>query len=287
MSEVLITGAAGFVGQRLCQAFASAGFEVTGLDRRAPGSSACQHFLVSDLLAPGQNAGRFATVVHLAGLLPGAPLSDLFAVNVGGTSAVLRHFIRQGSHLILFSTGLVYGDQPGPFNETMPSRPRDVYAETKHVAERVARIGCEMRQAALTVLRPSIIYGSGAGAGMLLVPMMTALRRGEPFPMSAGEQRRDFVHVDDVASAVVALAQRRIAGVFNLAAGESHTVREVAEMVAQLTGRGEYLRLGQLPYRSGEVFDYRMDVRALQEAIGWRPSVSLRAGLARLWKESP
>jgi nucleoside-diphosphate-sugar epimerase len=287
MSNVLVTGAAGFVGSRLCQAFTAAGFEVTGLDRVAPRSSACQHFWARDLLDATEDVCGFSTVVHLAGLLPGkAPVGDLFAVNVGGTSAVLRRYVSQGTHLILFSTGLVYGDRPGPFDEATPCRPLDPYAESKLAAEAVARAGCESRQAVLTVVRPSIIYGTGAPAGMLLVSMMGALRRGETFPMTAGEQRRDFLHVDDVASAVVGLAQRRIAGVFNLAAGESHTVREVAGMAADLSGRGELLRLGQLPYRRNEVFDYRLDPRAIRKALGWQPGVSLRDGLARLWKES-
>ncbi len=288
MTSVLITGAAGFVGTRLCQAFAAAGFDVTGLDRVAPRTPACGRFLTGDLLAAGEDTHSFSTVVHLAGLLPGkAPPGDLFAVNVGGTSAVLRRYVSQGSHLILFSTGLVYGDQPGPFGEGLACRPRDPYAESKLAAEVVARAGCETRQAQLTVVRPSVIYGTGAPAGMLLVSMMAALRRGEVFPMTAGEQRRDFLHVNDLASAVVGLAQRRPEGVFNVAAGESHTVREAAEIAAQVSGRGDLLRLGQLPYRPDEVFDYRLDARALQTALGWRAAIRLHDGLARLWKESP
>jgi UDP-glucose 4-epimerase len=292
MRSVLITGAAGFVGGHLCRAFAEAGFTVTGLDRVSTGNSftrACARFRMTDLLSDeDDSADPFPTVIHLAGLLPGkVGRREIFAVNVGGTSAVLHRYVSADTHLVLVSTGLVYGDQPAPFREAMPGRPRDAYAESKLAAEEVARAGCAVRGAKLTIARPSVLYGPGAPDSMLLVSMMAALRRGERFPMTPGEQQRDFLHVDDLASAIVEIARRQAAGVFNLAAGESHQVREVAAMAAEITGRGDLLALGQLSYRPGEVFDYRLDAQAAQAALDWRPRVLLREGLTRLWKETP
>ncbi len=103
--------------------------------------------------------------------------------------------------------------------------------------------------------------------------------------MTGGEQRRDFLHVGDAAAAVASLLSRRTAGVWNLASGESPSVREAAELAAGIAGRPGLLRVGALPYRPGEVFDYRLDASALRRALDWRPRITLAAGLERLWKE--
>jgi UDP-glucose 4-epimerase len=284
---VLVTGAAGFVGRSVCRVLAAAGWRVTGLDRAAPGTGTSSEFLTHDLLEEARTEERrFSALVHLAGVLPGSvPRGQLFAVNVGGTAAALERFAHPDCHVVLFSTGLVYGRQPAPFVETQPCRPVDGYGQSKLCAETLVTAWSGATGAPATVLRPSVIYGNGAPPRMLLVSLLAALRRGEPFDMTAGEQRRDFLHVDDVASAVARILDGRVVGTFNLASGATVTVREAAQLAAGLAGRPELLRLGALPYRPDEVFDYRLDSGALRAATDWRPRIDLSAGLRRLWEE--
>jgi len=289
---VLITGAAGFVGRALARVLAAEGWRVTGLDRSGPsGQVPFAEFWQGDLLDAAALArlsqGRsHAAVVHLAGLRPGASRQgELLAVNVGGTSAALEQLARPGCHFVFFSTGLVYGDRPGPFVESMRASPTDDYAKSKLAAETLVSGWGHAHHSPVTVLRPSVLYGPGAPGQMLLQSLLQALRMGQPFAMTAGEQRRDFLHVDDAAAAVASLLRRRSEGVWNLASGESPSVREAAELAAAIAGRPELLRVGALPYRPGEVFDYRLDGSALRRALDWKPSVGLAAGLARLWKE--
>jgi UDP-glucose 4-epimerase len=288
--SVLVTGAAGFVGRRLAATLAAAGWRVTGLDLAPPPAEdgAFDAFWRGDLLDEGAMAelsagASFQAVVHLAGLVGHAGRRELFAVNVGGTSAALAHLARPECHLVFFSTGLVYGDQPGPFTEATPCRPCDPYGQSKLAAEALVGAWAGATRSPVAVLRPSVIYGPGAPEKMLLVSLLATLRRGEPFAMTGGEQLRDFVHVDDVARAVRAVLEQRAHGTWNLASGESHTVRAAAELGAVVAGRGDLLRVGALPYRRGEVFDYRLDAGGLRRAVGWQPHVSLAAGLERLW----
>jgi nucleoside-diphosphate-sugar epimerase len=292
---VLITGAAGFVGRAVARALADAGCRVIGLDRVLPDPTereraGFERFVACDLfdapaLADAAKGTAFDAVVHLAGVLPGAPLRELFAVNVGGTSAVLERFAGPDCHLTFFSTGLVYGSQPGPFREDMDCRPTDPYAQSKLAAETLVRAYGRASGARVAVLRPSVLYGRGAPAGMLLVSLLRALASGEPFAMTAGEQLRDFLHVEDAARAVALLVEHRAEGTWNLASGQSVHVRQAAELGAAIASRPELLRVGVLPYRDGEVFDYRLDGSALQRAIDFRPRLDLDAGLRKMWEE--
>jgi nucleoside-diphosphate-sugar epimerase len=294
--SVLITGAAGFVARGVARALADAGLRVTGLDRVVPPAATDRgapfaEFWQCDLLDEGALAalstrGAFTAVVHLAGVLPGqVTRKELFAINVGGTSALLEHLARPASHVVFVSTGLVYGKQPGPFREDMECSPVDAYAQSKLAAEALVRSWGRAAEAPVTVLRPSVIYGRDAPPAMLLVSLLAALRGEEPFRMTAGEQLRDFLHVDDAASAVATVLARHAAGTFNLASGESHSVRAAVELGASIANRPELLRIGALPYRANEIFDYRLDNGSLR-ALGWQPRVSLAAGLQRLWEET-
>jgi nucleoside-diphosphate-sugar epimerase len=293
---VLITGASGFVGRAVARTLAGAGWRVTGLDlvrpdREPPSERGFAAFVTCDLLderalAEVTGDAVYDAVVHLAGLLPGAStLRELFAVNVGGTSAALDRFVHPGCHLTFFSTGLVYGPQPAPFREDMNCSPTNAYARSKLAGETLVRTHGLACRAPVAILRPSVLYGTGAPAGMLLVSLMRTLAKGEPFAMTAGEQQRDFLHIDDAARAVAAVVERRLEGTWNLASGSSVSVRQAAELGAAIANRPELLRVGELPYRENEVFDYRLDAGALQAAAVWQPQIGLAAGLKRMWEE--
>jgi nucleoside-diphosphate-sugar epimerase len=120
---------------------------------------------------------------------------------------------------------------------------------------------------------------------MLLRSIFTALRDRAPLAMTPGEQLRDFLHVDDAVEAVASVLGQRLTGTFNLASGESRSVRTVADRCASIAGRPDLLRLGALSYRAHEIFDYRLDPGALRAALGWAPRVDLDTGLERLWRQ--
>jgi nucleoside-diphosphate-sugar epimerase len=223
-------------------------------------------------------SGKFDAIVHLAGVTPGrSTRGELFAVNTA----------EKKSHVVLFSTGLVYGNQPGPFHEDMECLPQDPYGQSKWAAEDLLRSWARIHQARATVLRPSVLYGSGAAGSMLVSSLVRSLRLEEPVELTLGEQLRDFLHVDDAVRAVALVLERGVPGTFNLAAGTSHRIREVAELLGRISGRPDLLRLGALPYRASEVFDYRLDPTALRAAVGFVPQRDLASGLAAVWEDLP
>jgi nucleoside-diphosphate-sugar epimerase len=294
--EVLITGGSGFVGARLASVLSLRGYRVTGLDVALPARSAdveragfsafWQCDLTRERVPSAASGRRFDVIVHLAARSPEqCSRADLFALNVGGTSALLEHFASSNAHLVFFSTGLVYGDKLAPFAESMPCLAVDAFGQSKLAAEAVLRAFSNKTDMPLTVFRPSLLYGHGAPRRNFVRCLFRALKTGEPFPMSSGEQLRDFLHVDDATEAVAAAIERRVVGTWNLASGEGRSLRQVAESAARIAQRLDLLHVGELPYRHDEMFDCRLDPSGLERRMGFRAAIKLEEGLERMWAE--
>jgi UDP-glucose 4-epimerase len=100
-----------------------------------------------------------------------------------------------------------------------------------------------------------------------------------------GHAQKDFLHYTDFLSALEQVVTRRLSGVYNLAAGESHSVHEILALVAQHTGRKIATRLTAAP--AWDVQDSRLDPRLLIAATDWRPQVSLSEGIRRSIADHP
>jgi nucleoside-diphosphate-sugar epimerase len=118
--------------------------------------------------------------------------------------------------------------------------------------------------------------------------VIRSLLAGEPVATGAGEQVRDFLHVEDVAGAVVALLDSRVVGAVNIASGVGASVGEVIEEIVSVVGRPGLVRRGELLDRPGEPRLLVADVARLREEVGFWPRWRLAGGIAetvRWWRE--
>jgi UDP-glucose 4-epimerase len=299
VSSIVITGVNGFVGRRMAvmlgEAFPDAaivgldlGERASALTGPAPASYEYRRIDITDDTAVRELIGRLhpEVIVHLAGILSkdSSPRAHaaLMDVNVRGTCAVCEAAAGTGAYLFFPSTGLVYGDQPGPYRETMALRPDGFYALSKLLCEEL--IDWYRRSGALEalVVRPSLIYGIGQSGGMFIPSLIDALVHGRPFPMTKGEQVRDFVYIDDFAAAAVAAIRRRASGTVNCASGTAHPLAEVARLAERVAGVRGLVRIGERAYREKESWDYRLDIENAARLLDWRPAVSLEQGMQRI-----
>ncbi|MBW3709291.1 NAD-dependent dehydratase, partial [Streptomyces griseus] len=177
---------------------------------------------------------------------------------------------------------------PGLVGEDAPADPRNVYASTKLAQEHLAAAWTRATGGRAVSLRYHNVYGPGmprdtpyAGVASFF---RSALARGEaPRVYEDGAQRRDFVHVHDVASAnavaLEAVRERRPASfaAYNTGSGEPHTIGEMASALARAHGGPDPVVTGE--YRLGDVRHVTADSRALREELGWRPRVSFAEGM--------
>jgi nucleoside-diphosphate-sugar epimerase len=104
------------------------------------------------------------------------------------------------------------------------------------------------------------------------------LQKGELFSASAGEQIRDYLHVTDVANAFLALMEKKVTGIHNICSAQPITIRNLLDLIGNLTGQQELLAHGALPFREWEPMFICGNNDRLK-ATGWIPRFDLRSGL--------
>ncbi|MBY8338991.1 NAD-dependent epimerase/dehydratase family protein [Streptomyces spinosirectus] len=175
---------------------------------------------------------------------------------------------------------------PGLVGEDAPVDPRNVYATTKLAQEHLAAAWARATDGRAVSLRYHNVYGPGmprdtpyAGVASFF---RSALARGEaPRVFEDGRQRRDFVHVRDVAAAnataLEAGSREGALSVFNTGSGEPHTVGEMARALAEAYGGPEPVVTGE--YRLGDVRHITADSALLRSELGWKPEVGFDEGM--------
>jgi nucleoside-diphosphate-sugar epimerase len=272
VSRVLLTGAGGFIGSHALDALQARGHEV--------------HAFKSDLLSPGnaEEVIRQVQPTHLLHMawyaVPGkfwtAPENEAW---VDATLRLLRAFYGGGGERAVGAgTCAEYDWNAGGVlsEEDTPIRPATLYGRSKADAfEAGSALGGELAWG-----RIFFLYGPREHPDRLVSSVARRLLAGEEAPTSEGTQVRDFMHVEDVAGAFVALLESGVVGAVNVGSGVPVTVRAVVEEVARAAGRPDLLRPGALPQRPGEPPELVADASRLRDAVGFRPRYDLGSGIA-------
>jgi len=122
-------------------------------------------------------------------------------------------------------------------------------------------------------------YGPFEHEGRLVPSVTRSLLRNQVAEATLGEQVRDFLHVEDVASAAWAVARSGLSGPVNIGSGEPVTVREIVTTIGAVLNRPELIALGALPDRASDPPFVCADNRRLVENTGWTPRYGLEEGL--------
>jgi CDP-glucose 4,6-dehydratase len=306
----LITGARGFAGAWLARALVERGERVIAFDRPGPPSappSTLELLGLTDAVigVEGDVRDREAvaealeehsvdTVFHLAAQpivnTAAASPAEAFDINVRGTWVVLEACrAKKVGRVVVASSDKAYGAQTElPYREDLPLRPSAPYEASKAAADLIARSYWSSYGLPVAVTRFANLYGGGDTNWSRLVPeAVTAAIEGRPPVLrSDGSPERDFLFVEDAASAYLAIAdnldREDVRGeAFNAGGGRPHPVGEVVELVARLAGGGVKAEIRGSGSPVGEIDRQWVDSAKLTDRTGWAPSVGLEEGLRR------
>jgi UDP-glucose 4-epimerase len=299
--RILITGGAGFIGSALARAHVERGDAVTVADSLVTGQRDLvpegARFVRLDVGTPDLDAlfrerGPFDVVSHHAALKDVRralvdPQPDAEA-NIVGTLNVLRVAREHGTGRFVFpSSAAIYGDPAlFPTPETAPIAPISPYGISKAAAELYCAFFARAHGLPTVALRYSTVYGPRASEESEAGSITTFTRRvvaGEaPTIFGDGEQSRDFIYVDDVVRANLAVLDRapRPWAVYNVSTGVEVTINEVCRLLGSAADSArppEYR-----PARAGEVRKNLQDSSLIRRETGWMAQVSLHEGLQRM-----
>ncbi len=312
--DVLVTGAAGFIGMHCARALLAAGARVTGVDSLDPyydvrlkearvaaidgADFAFRRVDLADEEAAAAlfDGGRFTHVLHLAAqagvryslVNPGA----YYRNNVVAFGHVLEGCRRAGvAHLAYASSSSVYGaNHTLPFSEDQSvDHPVSLYAATKKANELAAHTYSHLYRLPTTGLRFFTVYGPWGRPDMAAWLFTRAILAGEPIRVfNHGRMRRDFTYVDDIVEGVLRVLVRPPAPappsgapyvVYNIGNHEAVELTDFIATLERLLGRAARREL--LPMQPGDVEATFADTARLRAATGFAPHTPLAEGLAR------
>ncbi len=276
-APVAVTGAEGFIGRHLVSALEQNGYRVLAWD--LPDGDLTDREQATALLA----RDRPGMIFHLAafGARPGeAHASEAVTANVAMTVNLVAT-AAPGSVLVMAGTMAEYGTA-GVLSESDRCTPQTAYAIGKYVSGAYGVAYGPKRGISVRVARLFGAYGPGEHPDRLFPSLVRKLRAGQTVPLSDGLQRRDFIHVGDIAEGLVRLAELPSdeSFVVNLGTGRPVGVGEVCRWVAAALRADEALLEFGARERSPGDFDLlAADVGRLQDLTGWVPPQRLKAGL--------
>lgn len=291
--RVVVSGATGYVGRFVMQAFAQAGWQVTGLVRagnaRGHGHGV-PHAInlvqtdgsVGELTAVLQQA-QPALCIHLASLFIAEHKSEdvvsLVRANVEFGSCLLEAMAQSGCrHLINTGTSWQHYDD-AEYNPTC------LYAATKEAFEAIIEYYVRVRDFRVATLTLFDTFGPADPRPKLIPNLLRTLRQGTPLAMSPGAQQLDFVHVDDVARAYQQAAGQLLVQAtagharYAVRSGRPISLRELVALLGKLTGCEPKIEWGARPYRQREIMH---PWRGGEVVPGWQAAISLEDGLREL-----
>lgn len=296
IDRVFVTGGSGFVGSAVVTELVRSGRSVAVLLREQSNVRRLRPVLdrvtvvhgelatATDLEAPLKQF-RPQAVLHLAwsGVKGADRNSSMQPYNIIAAASLFRVAADTGcTYFLGLGSQAEYGPAAGKLNEQAPTHPTTLYGAAKLATYLILDRMAATSGTKFGWLRLFSSYGCDDDPSWLIPYLINTLLQGRRPSVTAAQQLWDFVHVEDVARAVISSMDALAAGIFNVGSGRAVPLRAVIETIRDLIDPDLPIGFGEQPYRSDQVMHLEADISALRVHAGWEPRVALERGLAQV-----
>jgi len=297
--RILIIGGTGFIGRNFLNLCIERGFSCTVISLNNVEKNTQKKnvkYLTSDLADANsiskvlKSCRPFHYVVNLSGYI------DHISFFGGGKNIIETHFVGVINLLMGLDRSLLkcfvqvgssdeYGNLAPPQCETYRESPISPYSFSKLALTNLFQMLERTESFPAVVLRLFLVYGDGQDEQRFIPQVIKACLNNKEFPVSKGEQLRDFCHVQDIARGILLAMQTKsaIGEVINLASGVPIEIKKMIQKVQAIIKGGSPL-FGSFPYRSSENMALYADINKARKIINWHPSIGIDEGLNRTIK---
>ena len=305
--NILVTGAAGFIGSHVCEHFISEGHNVTGLDNfdnfysidfknlNLSGIKENPKFQfhegdIRDIKTLDSifSSSKINVVVHLAakaGVRPSIEsVAEYYDVNVNGTVTLLESMKMHDVKKMLFaSSSSIYGNNSKvPFSESdFVDHPISPYASTKKSGELLCHVYSHLYDFDITCLRFFTVFGPRQRPDLAIHKFTRLIDEGKPIPFYGdGSTSRDYTYIDDIVNGIsCALTHLSKYHVYNLGESKVIDLKKLVETIENSLGKKA--TLNKLPFQPGDVKITYADITKAKKEIGYNPKYDLETGVKK------
>ncbi|MEK7990169.1 MAG: NAD(P)-dependent oxidoreductase [Thiotrichaceae bacterium] len=291
MKKVIVTGATGFIGQHTLLPLKERGFDVHAItSQRCTPKSDLYTWHSVDLFTPQAIENLFKKLqpthlLHLAWYTEHGKFwtaSENFSWIQASIELYKQFHLAGGQRVVSTGSCVEYDWSYGYCSETVtPTNPKNPYGICKLALSQLTESYCQLHNISHAWARIFFLYGEQEPPTRLVSSVIRALLSQQVAKCSQGEQIRDFLHVQDVANALVTLLDSDLTGTINIGSGQPTTIKTIVTMIADKIGVQELLALGTLPLQPNESPLILADVTRLKNELHWQPEYDLNSGLER------
>lgn len=293
--KILLTGATGFVGSHLARLLVREGCEVFAVVRensnlwRINDIVQNLHLVRCNLLAYENLDAHLKKIkpemcIHLAWYaVPGKYLGAEDNMTSLAASLHLVSSLKKADcrRFVGVGTCFEYDTSLGQLSETSPTRPDSLYAASKLALQTVLKQFGDASGMQIAWPRLFYQYGPFEDERRLVPSVISSLLRNQGVNTTKGEQIRDYLHIEDVASAIWAIANSSLIGPVNIGSGQPVAIKDIVTTIGTILGRSGLIRLGALPYGAKDPMFICADNRQLRQYTDWIPRHDLEDGLGQ------
>ena len=291
--KVLVTGGAGFIGTELVQQLHKKGYEITILDKQEkPIGLDHVKYIQGDLSSPARCVMACAGqdyVIHLAAKarIPESFINPdaYFDANVTGTRNILTAASAVGIRKFVYAgSSSIYGNNVAPNKPTHKPDPLNYYAMSKLFGEHLCKQYKIMFDLNYNIMRFFTVYSENQPTSLMFGKFAELVKNGKPVTIHGdGEMRRDYIHVSDVASALIASIESKVKNdTFNVGTGNNISVNAVVDILREYAPDLEAVNVEK---QKGYAPETLADISKTKNLLHWSPNTLIVPGLNEMFKQ--